>query len=83
MTETLLNGTLIIKLNQHDFGSFYRISSKKPKHDALSQRKLNIIINEPVHDISNNVVFAINKASDQPAHTRSLIRAFACRLNVL
>ena len=34
---------------------------------------------EPVHEISNNVVCATSKASDQPAHTRSLIRAFACR----
>ena len=34
-------------------------------------------INEPVHEISNNVVCATSKASDQPAHTRSLIRAFA------
>ena len=32
---------------------------------------------EPVHEISNNVVSATSKASDQPAHTRSLIRAFA------
>ena len=38
---------------------------------------------EPKHDISNNVVCAISKASDQPAHTRSLIRAFASRLNIL
>ena len=38
---------------------------------------------EPVHEISNNVVCATSKASDQPAHTRSLIRAFACRLNIL
>ena len=38
---------------------------------------------EPVHEISNNVVSATNKASDQPAHTRSLIRAFASRLSVL
>ena len=28
-------------------------------------------------------VCATSKASDQPAHTRSLIRAFACRLNIL
>ena len=40
-------------------------------------------INEPVHEISNNVVFATIKASDQPAHTRSLIRAFARHLNIL
>ena len=30
--------------------------------------------NEPVHEISNNVVCATSKASDQPAHTRSLIK---------
>ena len=30
--------------------------------------------NEPQHEISNNVVCATSKASDQPAHTRSLIR---------
>ena len=41
------------------------------------------IIIEPVHEISNNVVCATSKASDQPAHTRSLIRAFASRLNIL
>ena len=38
---------------------------------------------EPRREISNNVVCATSKASDQPAHTRSLIRAFACRLNIL
>ena len=38
---------------------------------------------EPRHGISNNVVFATNKGPDQPAHTRSLIRAFASRLNIL
>ena len=37
---------------------------------------------EPRHEISNNVVCATSKATDQPAHTRSLIRAFACRLNI-
>ena len=41
--------------------------------------------NEPVHEISNNVVhvYATSKASDQPAHTHSLIRAFASGLNIL
>ena len=34
---------------------------------------------EPWHGITNNVVCAISKGSDQPAHTRSLIRAFAYR----
>ena len=35
------------------------------------------------HETSNNVVCATSKASDQPAHTRSLIRAFASRLSIL
>ena len=38
---------------------------------------------EPRHEIPNNVVCAISKDSDQPAHTCSLIRAFASRLNIL
>ena len=37
---------------------------------------------EPVHEISN-VVCATSKASDQPAHTHSLIMAFASRLSNL
>ena len=40
-------------------------------------------IYEPLHGISNNVVCAASKSSDQPAHTHSLIRAFPSRLNVL
>ena len=39
--------------------------------------------NEPRHEISNNVVCATSKGSDQPAHTRRLIRAFASRLTIL
>ena len=38
---------------------------------------------EPVHEISNNVVCATSKASDQPAHMRSLIRAFTSRLSFM
>ena len=38
---------------------------------------------EPVREISNNMVCATSKASDQPGHTHSLIRAFASRLNNL
>ena len=34
-------------------------------------------------EISNNVVCATNKASDQPAQTCSLIGAFVSRLNIL
>ena len=39
--------------------------------------------NEPQHAISNYVVCATSKGSDQPAHMRSLVRAFASRLNIL
>ena len=35
------------------------------------------------HEISNNVVCATSEGSDQPAHMRSLIRAFASHLNIL
>ena len=38
---------------------------------------------EPRHEIFNNVVCANSKGSDQPAHTRSLIRSSASRLNNL
>ena len=41
------------------------------------------ICNEQVHEVSNNVICATSKASDQPAHTRSLIRTFASRLSIL
>ena len=35
------------------------------------------------HQISNNVVRATSEASDQPAHTRILIRAFASHMIIL
>ena len=38
---------------------------------------------EPRHEISNNVVCATSKGSDQPVHTRSQIRVFASRLHIL
>ena len=40
-------------------------------------------INELWHEISNNVVCATSKSSDQPAHTRGLIRACASSLHIL
>ena len=42
----------------------------------------NVVIIEPVHEISNNLVCATSKGSNQPAHTRRLIRAFASRLSI-
>ena len=51
--------------------------------DLKKENALNTLNFEPVHEISNNVVCATSKATDQPAHTRSLIRAFASRLSSL
>ena len=56
----------------------------------MTQKKHGLILShqpgsifEPQHEFSNNVACATSKASDQPARTRSLIRAFASRLNIL
>ena len=43
----------------------------------------NFTIIEPRHEISNNMVCATSKGADQPAHTRSLIRDFAGRFDIL
>ena len=37
---------------------------------------------KPRHEISNNVVCATSIASEKPANTRSLIGAFASRMNI-
>ena len=50
--------------------------------EVWNDQLVNDII-EPRHEISNNVVYATSKASDQPAHMGSLIRPFASRLNIL
>ena len=56
----------------------------KPKISGEKQvSKTRKYLNEPVHEISNNVVCVTSKASDQPAHMRSLISAFASRLSIL
>ena len=64
-----------------------QIFNKVLRKMVILEQRLNVIaildIIEPRHEISNNVVCATSKASDQPAYTRSLIRAFACRLNIL
>ena len=48
----------------------------------IDKGELHFII-EPLREISNNLVCATSKSSDQPAHTRRLIRAFASRLSIL
>ena len=64
--------------------------SNEPVHEWIAikvyilQNKLHFeLTNEPVHEISNNVVCATSKTSDQPVHILSLIRAFTSRLRIL
>ena len=52
-------------------------------NDFVRSKLLLVYKFEPVYEISNNVVCATSKASDQPAHTRSLIRAFTSSLSTL
>ena len=51
--------------------------------EIFSWSKTVSLVIEPWHEISNKLVCATNKASDQPANTRRLIRAFASRLHIL
>ena len=52
------------------------------KYVQSKYRQLKRII-EPRREISNNAVCATSNGSDQSAHMRSLMRAFAGRLNIL
>ena len=58
------------------------VSSGSQNYFEIEFQKTMFIF-EPWHEISNNVVCAASIASDQPAHTRKLIRDFASRLNIL
>ena len=58
------------------------ITSENTVIDIISFHSVKLQF-EPVHEISNNVVCSTSKASDQPAHTRSLIRAFTSRWSIL
>ena len=71
-----------------DLGPNYlkRLSAVNTSRQSVKFRRVftkNTLKYEPVHEISNNEVCATSKASDQPAHTRSLIRAFASRLSII
>ena len=55
----------------------------KPQIKQTNECPITNNIIEPRHEISNNVVCATSKGSDQPAHTHSLIRAIAGRLSIL
>ena len=42
-----------------------------------------VVTKEFLHEISNNVVYATSKASDQPAHRRSLIESLCLWLEAV
>ena len=63
--------------------ALYFVVANIPFSKDMFFKFLNYKRPEPVHEISNNLICATSKASDQPAHTRSLIRAFASRLSIL
>ena len=57
--------------------------SADDKRQAILKKNSMYYNNEPVHEISYNVVCVTSKASNQPAHMRSLIKAFASRSSIL
>ena len=59
------------------------MSEAEDKSCDWQQKGLNYLIYELRHEISNYVVCATSQASDQPAHTRSLISDFASGLNII
>ena len=67
-------------LRIHFNGASHLFTDPEFRRDALVFEGLII---EPVHEVSNKVVCATSKTSDQPAHTHSLIRAFASPLRIL
>ena len=67
-------------------GFYVHITSNTPAEKSILSSQSNFGMYctvEPRHEISNNVVCATSKTIDQPAHMRSLIKAFASRLNIL
>ena len=80
------------KTSRHPGQFWYQVGCKILKINKWLALKMKIYVvtliqsyftSEPRHEISNKVVCATSKYSDQPAHTRSLIRAIAIRLNIL
>ena len=76
-------GNLLKKLSHYRIGLRAKTTKNETPLVFMNRLLLKRVEDEPMHEISNNVVCATTKASDQPAHTRSLIRAFASRLCIL
>ena len=65
------------------FQAIVELKGSKELNMVIRKGTVSILMNALKSEISNNVVCATSKASDQPAHTRSLIRAFAGHLIIL
>ena len=68
--------------NKRVFNSKIKKNDQNSKYGPLTFQITQEQAPLPQQEICNNVVCETNKALDQPAHTRSLIRAFASRLNI-
>ena len=84
------NNGLLLVLVWSSFPWSNKKKSKKKKNQSWTAsdkifwiRTWYGLVNEPRHEISINVVYAPSEGSDHPAHTLSLIRAFASRLSIL
>ena len=83
-TENIYHTPLLsYKCKFEGFFNYNKICADPHIVDTVQYIQTIQLIFEPVHEISCNEVCAPSKASDQPAHTPSLIRAFASRLSIL
>ena len=81
-SRTRVNNQNIYKMSFLFDDQFYFIHIVLSAYVLMNNNTCDIF-NSASREISNNVVCATSKASDQHAHTRSLIRAFASRLNIM
>ena len=85
-TSDTINKFIIFSDSLSVLNDMNNTRSKNPQIQTLLEKCHELLANkeiEPRHGFSNNVVCASSKASDQPAHTRSLIRGFASCLNII
>ena len=84
--EVCYKGTVLYPMNTKISGAglyMFQLAVSMLNVYLFCSHSIYIYIYEPRHEISNNVVCATSKASDQPTHMCSLIRAFASCLNIL
>ena len=74
---------LYLAIVKQNMMSLSLLAGRRVRIILLRIMLLSTKIFESRHEISNNVVCATSKGSYQPAHTHSLIRAIASRLNII